>query len=112
MTPHANMPSPVKEAVHDKFERMFYAGMKLVKQNRVEEITGLMWAAMLIHGYQRYDLCDWDKLTPGLWCWILRIRPSLVEYCGWDKLNKEQWTWVADQQPYFKDHPMYKLKML
>ncbi len=48
---------------------------------------------------------NWDKLTPGEWCGILKEYPGLAEYCKcWDRFTCPDWVELLSQRPKFKDN--------
>ena len=48
---------------------------------------------------------NWDKLTPGEWCGILKEYPGLAEYCEcWNRFTCPDWVELLSQRPKFKDN--------
>ena len=66
----------------------------------------LRWFPFLAKFYQL------NRLSGFWWAQYLTWYPYLEKYCDWHKLETTDWIYLVHYQPQFKEHPMYKLKML
>lgn len=56
-----------------------------------------------------------DKLTGEQWSLLLISELEngrFSKQCDFSKLNYNDWMYVVQFAPHYKNHPMYKLKML